>query len=153
MGASRSTAESRRWNLSCARSSAARGSIASLRVRLTTAKRRSPISSCRESRIPLPASRISTSSSPISSLTFCIGPFASGQSNPTPAARSCSRYARKSGGREGGNPRRVPRSEEHTSELQSPCNLVCRLLLEKKKNTEIGADETSLVQYLHCLRH
>src|SRR3989454_2200377 len=29
---------------------------------------------------------------------------------------------------------RAPRSEEHTSELQSPCNLVCRLLLEKKKN-------------------
>src|SRR5256885_9705238 len=28
----------------------------------------------------------------------------------------------------------VVRSEEHTSELQSPCNLVCRLLLEKKKN-------------------
>src|SRR5688500_19512328 len=28
---------------------------------------------------------------------------------------------------------RRPRSEEHTSELQSPCNLVCRLLLEKKK--------------------
>src|SRR2546426_9119377 len=27
----------------------------------------------------------------------------------------------------------LPRSEEHTSELQSPCNLVCRLLLEKKK--------------------
>src|SRR5256885_7505368 len=30
-----------------------------------------------------------------------------------------------------------PRSEEHTSELQSPCNLVCRLLLEKKKNKRI----------------
>src|SRR2546426_2854173 len=29
------------------------------------------------------------------------------------------------------------RSEEHTSELQSPCNLVCRLLLEKKKQTHI----------------
>src|SRR5256885_12853135 len=29
---------------------------------------------------------------------------------------------------------RKDRSEEHTSELQSPCNLVCRLLLEKKKN-------------------
>src|SRR5256885_2551436 len=29
--------------------------------------------------------------------------------------------------------RQHPRSEEHTSELQSPCNLVCRLLLEKKK--------------------
>src|SRR2546426_8137393 len=28
------------------------------------------------------------------------------------------------------------RSEEHTSELQSPCNLVCRLLLEKKKITK-----------------
>src|SRR5256885_3961678 len=28
---------------------------------------------------------------------------------------------------------RGDRSEEHTSELQSPCNLVCRLLLEKKK--------------------
>src|SRR5688500_19072292 len=28
---------------------------------------------------------------------------------------------------------RSPRSEEHTSELQSPCKLVCRLLLEKKK--------------------
>src|SRR5256885_8407459 len=28
------------------------------------------------------------------------------------------------------------RSEEHTSELQSPCNLVCRLLLEKKKKLE-----------------
>src|SRR5256885_6436429 len=33
------------------------------------------------------------------------------------------------------------RSEEHTSELQSPCNLVCRLLLEKKKN-----------QYVHSAR-
>src|SRR2546426_7891008 len=30
------------------------------------------------------------------------------------------------------------RSEEHTSELQSPCNLVCRLLLEKKENREPG---------------
>src|SRR5256885_3432095 len=29
------------------------------------------------------------------------------------------------------------RSEEHTSELQSPCNLVCRLLLEKKNSAEV----------------
>src|SRR5256885_11051666 len=29
------------------------------------------------------------------------------------------------------------RSEEHTSELQSPCNLVCRLLLEKKNDTNV----------------
>src|SRR2546426_12574892 len=33
------------------------------------------------------------------------------------------------------NSRGAIRSEEHTSELQSPCNLVCRLLLEKKKHT------------------
>src|SRR5688500_19248000 len=31
---------------------------------------------------------------------------------------------------------KTTRSEEHTSELQSPCNLVCRLLLEKKKQYE-----------------
>src|SRR5256885_13199616 len=30
------------------------------------------------------------------------------------------------------------RSEEHTSELQSPCNLVCRLLLEKKKCNDLS---------------
>src|SRR5256885_2960511 len=36
--------------------------------------------------------------------------------------------------------KRRERSEEHTSELQSPCNLVCRLLLEKKKNKLILAD-------------
>src|SRR5256885_12660776 len=34
-----------------------------------------------------------------------------------------------------GQIRRELRSEEHTSELQSPCNLVCRLLLEKKNNS------------------
>src|SRR2546426_5294531 len=32
------------------------------------------------------------------------------------------------------------RSEEHTSELQSPCNLVCRLLLEKKKKITIDSN-------------
>src|SRR5256885_6064635 len=35
------------------------------------------------------------------------------------------------------------RSEEHTSELQSPCNLVCRLLLEKKKKTTDLSSPTS----------
>src|SRR5256885_9115973 len=34
-----------------------------------------------------------------------------------------------------------PRSEEHTSELQSPCNLVCRLLLEKKKKNTSKSDD------------
>src|SRR5688500_19250980 len=33
------------------------------------------------------------------------------------------------------HPLRADRSEEHTSELQSPCNLLCRLLLENKKNS------------------
>src|SRR2546426_3890042 len=32
---------------------------------------------------------------------------------------------------------KATRSEEHTSELQSPCNLVCRLLLEKKKKKKL----------------
>src|SRR2546426_2772457 len=52
-------------------------------------------------------------------------------------------------GRDGaGPPERIgDRSEEHTSELQSPCNLVCRLLLEKKKNnlrrrSDVPADVT-----------
>src|SRR2546426_4458129 len=36
---------------------------------------------------------------------------------------------------------RFTRSEEHTSELQSPCNLVCRLLLEKKKAIGQLADD------------
>src|SRR5205807_3129241 len=40
----------------------------------------------------------------------------------------------------------VPRSEEHTSELQSPCNLVCRLLLEKKKKTRLRRRSP---RYLH----
>src|SRR5256885_7929829 len=40
-------------------------------------------------------------------------------------------------GRSKSGARRAFRSEEHTSELQSPCNLVCRLLLEKKKKKNI----------------
>src|SRR2546426_7009949 len=44
------------------------------------------------------------------------------QSRPEWSLRRCS------------TPDRAARSEEHTSELQSPCNLVCRLLLEKKKD-------------------
>src|SRR2546426_6770324 len=37
------------------------------------------------------------------------------------------------------------RSEEHTSELQSPCNLVCRLLLEKKKTNTIKLNPTEQI--------
>src|SRR5947208_13331885 len=53
-------------------------------------------------------------------------------STPTESARTPCRRARRK--RSGRAPRAVPsRSEEHTSELQSPDHLVCRLLLEKKK--------------------
>src|SRR2546426_4037392 len=41
---------------------------------------------------------------------------------------------------------RALRSEEHTSELQSPCNLVCRLLLEKKKIITNPAAQDLLIQ-------
>src|SRR5256885_7382089 len=41
------------------------------------------------------------------------------------------------------------RSEEHTSELQSPCNLVCRLLLEKKKNTEFSLGYININRYIY----
>src|SRR5256885_12050993 len=40
------------------------------------------------------------------------------------------------------------RSEEHTSELQSPCNLVCRLLLEKKKK-----NKTTVITIAHSGHH
>src|SRR3989454_9242515 len=39
------------------------------------------------------------------------------------------------------------RSEEHTSELQSPCNLVCRLLLEKKKKKQRNKNKITKIQY------
>src|SRR2546426_2675642 len=47
----------------------------------------------------------------------------------------------------------VTRSEEHTSELQSPCNLVCRLLLEKKKKnrrSHTAYIRTALTQLHSC---
>src|SRR2546427_4446207 len=50
------------------------------------------------------------------------------------------------GGRRGGvcgRRRGVPRSEEHTSELQSQSNLVCRLLLEKKKKNTVLVRQTN----------
>src|SRR5256885_5370142 len=50
------------------------------------------------------------------------------------------------GQREGVAARGVDRSEEHTSELQSPCNLVCRLLLEKKKKNGILSEQILISQ-------
>src|SRR5256885_9536511 len=60
-----------------------------------------------------------------SSLRWRRGKSPSSPSNPR-VASSSRRHAAQ----------RDRRSEEHTSELQSPCNLVCRLLLEKKKTTQ-----------------
>src|SRR5256885_4866023 len=48
-------------------------------------------------------------------------------------------------------PHFLVRSEEHTSELQSPCNLVCRLLLEKKKKMNINI--THLTEHYSTLTH
>src|SRR5438876_2047422 len=50
------------------------------------------------------------------------------------ASRSRSDTSRRDAGTGSGSRRLPRRSEEHTSELQSPVHLVCRLLLEKKKN-------------------
>src|SRR5256885_2923599 len=41
--------------------------------------------------------------------------------------------------------RSTRRSEEHTSELQSPCNIVCRLLLEKKMSVAVDRDHDRCV--------
>src|SRR2546430_12429561 len=69
---------------------------------------------------------------------------------PTPRSQTCARRARP-----------TARSEEHTSELQSQSNLVCRLLLEKKKNKERYTNSlttlvsltTSYVAYLLRVHH
>src|SRR2546426_8516438 len=44
------------------------------------------------------------------------------------------------------------RSEEHTSELQSPCNLVCRLLLEKKKDSQYEGPANLSVVSINLIR-
>src|SRR5256885_13159350 len=46
---------------------------------------------------------------------------------------------------------RHDRSEEHTSELQSPCNLVCRLLLEKKNKAKTQWRKTERAHNVHLL--
>src|SRR5256885_9630401 len=50
----------------------------------------------------------------------------------------------------------IQRSEEHTSELQSPCNLVCRLLLEKKKTRQHVLTRSTMIRRvisLDCVCH
>src|SRR5438034_8422847 len=63
------------------------------------------------------------------------------------AGRARIRRARRAGDphrRLRARPAAAARSEEHTSELQSPSDLVCRLLLEKKKNTHANNYRDSL---------
>src|SRR5256885_11016172 len=52
----------------------------------------------------------------------------------------------RAGHRSSWNDCATSRSEEHTSELQSPCNLVCRLLLEKKKTKKTSTDRCSMLK-------
>src|SRR2546426_6322272 len=60
-------------------------------------------------------------------------PTSSALLNPLPVPRLASPHGPDRAGGADHARERCRRSEEHTSELQSPCNLVCRLLLEKKK--------------------
>src|SRR5438132_6649304 len=78
-------------------------------------------------------------SSPTSSTRITRGPR---------AERSLNTGSRKKQCRDAGRPRnsRLWRSEEHTSELQSHSDLVCRLLLEKKKKTKNEKDITNITQ-------
>src|ERR1022692_1212142 len=48
--------------------------------------------------------------------------------------------------------RKMHRSEEHTSELQSPCNLVCRLLLEKKRTLIYNRDANNQFRFVMSMR-
>src|SRR3712207_8999861 len=61
-------------------------------------------------------------------------------STPTPAAGRPTRCS----------PTTAPRSEEHTSELQSRQYLVCRLLLEKKKTHPLAVQTQDVSAVLHC---
>src|SRR5256885_8549374 len=73
------------------------------------------------------------------------GGLAGGQPVEPAGPPACRRAARGLAGPDAAVAHRRGRSEEHTSELQSPCNLVCRLLLEKKKNK---LDQRVIIKYI-----
>src|SRR5436189_3062443 len=73
---------------------------------------------------------------------------ARGGQTPTPGRRGVRRVWPVPG-----LPARWPRSEEHTSELQSPMYLVCRLLLEKKKQTLNVDNRGTRTHLTHTVRH
>src|SRR2546430_12538949 len=70
-----------------------------------------------------------------SPLAFCPFHFRSPRPESCHTCSSCAWSPGRGSLRLSGS-RKSPRSEEHTSELQSQSNLVCRLLLEKKKNKD-----------------
>src|SRR5256885_7042970 len=95
-----------------------------------------------------------TPSAPVSAMTIAgltpAAPYSPGsarisayQMTPSPRRLAIWKIRR-------GRPREAPRSEEHTSELQSPCNLVCRLLLEKKKQHQARSDADADPRILQC---
>src|SRR5256885_8396011 len=66
--------------------------------------------------------------------------------------RGCAHRPATAAGGGGPVPRgdRDARSEEHTSELQSPCNLVCRLLLEKKKSIQSATTRQTTKDHVYA---
>src|SRR2546426_4571996 len=78
----------------------------------------------RRSRTVAPSAASTTTGSPRYSECSLIG------FEPQYVSRAPTKFLKKNSGTWSHG---IARSEEHTSELQSPCNLVCRLLLEKKK--------------------
>src|SRR5438034_4559324 len=92
------------------------------------------MSSCRSSKLRR-ASRASSSGLPVCA-AISVSRLFREESSASYASRCCSRNASRSCRENGNLPSRGGncRSEEHTSELQSHSDLVCRLLLEKKKN-------------------
>src|SRR2546426_4660573 len=82
-----------------------------------------PVSVTTPTMMPAPAQVVATLSTPVEPASSALKNF----DPKIPFTRGSRPRNRESSGR----------SEEHTSELQSPCNLVCRLLLEKKKKKKI----------------
>ena len=136
----------------------ATGARRALRHRLTTAKSRSPSSSSSRAighavrRAALRAGvATSARTSASSSSTFSAGPSTSGQSKPTPAARSCSRKARCSAGRSTGSPstmlsRFFAFISSHALALTSPYRCGCRafIFVRKPSATSREVERTAL---------
>src|SRR5256885_7041064 len=76
-------------------------------------------------------------------LPICRSPTPGSRATGGSRAAGAGRCARPRTGRAASR-----RSEEHTSELQSPCNLVCRLLLEKKNIPDRKDNNSSVLRFV-----